>query len=116
ARGDARLAFLGRNLHPVHLVGLVAHPAIADRVAGFGDVFDNFRGTVQLADAAAELALFLVGGLAADMFAEVIIGAGIVLPADEHDLALHGGDDLIPGGDGAAFSPDFTKLFDGNAG
>src|SRR5205814_661872 len=62
------------------------------------------------ADAGAELALLAVF-LAADVLAEIIVGAGVVLPAKKGDFAMHGRIDLLPVRDRSTFGPDFTQFF-----
>src|SRR5204863_3400500 len=51
---------------------------------------------------------------AADVFAKIIVSAGIILAAKERNFALESGRDLLPLRDRSAFGPDFPKLLDGN--
>ena len=73
---------------------------------------DDFLRAVHLADAAAEFALLLVRRLAADVLAEVVVGARVILPAEEDELAGDRRIDLLPRGDRAALGPDLAQLLD----
>src|SRR5262249_40405737 len=103
---DGRAALLGGDLQPIHVGRLITHAAVAEAGGGPGYVLDHLRRAVQFADAAAELALLLVRGLAADVLTEIIVGSRAILPAEEGDLAFEGGVDFLPPRGGAAFGPD----------
>ena len=106
---DPRLAFLARDLQPIHIRRLVAHAAISQTARRLADVLDDLGGTVHLTDATAELALLAVF-FAADMLAEVVVGAGVVLAAEQGNLSAERRVDLLPGGDRTAFGPNFPQF------
>ncbi len=113
ARLDAGIAFLRGDFQPLGVRRVVAHAAVADRARRAGDQGDEVFRAALVDRTQLELAVF-----AQHHLAEILVRAGVVLPADPRDLVALAGrvldTQLRPFRNRPILAVDLRQVFDGN--